>query len=570
MELVKAILKPLKWLFFLAIVLGAMKATLSVVIIGFLSKFMEPAFSSETKNFYYLFIFVVVAFFIGVASNLSMVRLSGKLAYSLRKKLAEKVLKASYTDVERVGDARIKVILNNDTITVTDACSILPDLVFNFCFIILALLYLAWRDLYLFGVLASCMIIGIGIILVLVKVMHFYDQLLRDTQDDYQVYIESLSLGMKEMGLNKYRRSFFHKKVFLPTLERYRDAEIRGNTYGYLANNCSETLILLSLSFMTLFAFKFNEASLSVLASFILIIIFLRGPLANFISSIPKMNKARVALTKMTNITSFSEFNNIDSVHHEIIEPNFTLALKDVMFSYPAVDDSQPFTVGPIDLTFNAGDVIFIIGGNGSGKSTLLKLISGLYMPNQGTVQIGHLLSETEIYRDQFSAIFSDYYLMRHVIDEHGQAVSQQQAAEWLKMLYLDDKVSVVDGMLSNINLSQGQKKRLAMLITVFENKNIVIFDEWAADQDPYFKEVFYYQVLPNLKQKGKLVIVVSHDEQYFDCSDQIYKLSEGKLTSLDLDEVDYDFIKNQFHRDYENKKINIRAKGNFNEIHHE
>lgn len=562
MVLIKAILKPLKLLLFLAIILGALKATLSVVIIGFVSKFMDPAFSSETKNFYYLFILVGIAFFIGVASNLAMVKLSGTLAYSLRKKLAEKVLKASYTDVERVGDARIKVILNNDTVTVTDACAVLPDLVFNFCFIVLALCYLAWRDFLMFCVLAFCMIIGIGIILALVKFMRFYDQIIRETQDDYQVYIESLSLGMKEMGLNKHRRSFFYKKVFLPTLERYRDSEIRGNTYGYLANNCSETLILLSLSFMILFAFKFNESSLGVLASFILIIIFLRGPLANFISSIPKINKARVALAKMADITSFIDFNNIEETQNENLDKKFTLSLKDVKFSYPAVDDSQPFTVGPVDLAFNAGEVIFIIGGNGSGKSTLLKLISGLYMPAEGTVQIGHLLSATETYRDQFSAIFSDYYLMRHVIDEHGSAVTQLQAAELLKALYLEDKVSVADGMLSSINLSQGQKKRLAMLISVFENKNIIIFDEWAADQDPYFKDIFYSQILPDLKNKGKLVIVVSHDEQYFNRADRIFKLNGGQLMSLSLKDVSHDFIKFQFNRHYEKQAATTTIAG--------
>jgi len=58
----------------------------------------------------------------------------------------------------------------------------------------------------------------------------------------------------------------------------------------------------------------------------------------------------------------------------------------------------------------------------------------------------------------------------------------------------------------------------------------VYLFDEWAADQDPVFKKVFYTQLLPELKARGKAVLVISHDERYFGAADRVIRLDYGKL----------------------------------------
>jgi ABC-type siderophore export system fused ATPase/permease subunit len=267
---------------------------------------------------------------------------------------------------------------------------------------------------------------------------------------------------------------------------------------------------------------------------------------------IPLFNRAKIALDKINQITALQAFNDIDNMNQTALNTTFNLQLKNVRYQYPAIDDdSIPFQVGPVDLSLKSGEVVFMIGGNGSGKSTLLKLICGLYAPTEGTMLLDGFSIEDENYRDQFSAIFSDYHLMRFVIDKHGEGVDLQQAKHHLERFYLIDKVKLEKGRLSDIRLSQGQKKRLALLISLFENKSVIIFDEFAADQDPYFKDMFYSDILPELRAMGKLVIVVSHDEKYFENADRIFKLTNGILTEMIKNEVDYTDIKNQFKKNY-------------------
>jgi putative ATP-binding cassette transporter len=104
------------------------------------------------------------------------------------------------------------------------------------------------------------------------------------------------------------------------------------------------------------------------------------------------------------------------------------------------------------------------------------------------------------------------------------------KAREYLVKLQLNHKLDVKEGVLSTTQLSQGQRKRLALLTAFLEDRSIYLFDEWAADQDPTFKQTFYDSLLPELKARGKTVIVISHDDRYYDVADRLIKLEDGKL----------------------------------------
>ncbi len=204
------------------------------------------------------------------------------------------------------------------------------------------------------------------------------------------------------------------------------------------------------------------------------------------------------------------------------------LILQDVTHTY-RTEDSQ-FTLGPIDLEFQPGEVVFIVGGNGSGKSTLAKLITGLYIPETGKILLDGQIIENDNrvwYRQHFSVIFSDFYLFDRLL---GVTHNYLQAQTYLKRLQLEHKVKIVDGKLSTTALSQGQRKRLALLTAYLEDRPIYLFDEWAADQDPTFKEVFYRELLPELRDRGKCVLVISHDDHYFHLGDRIIKLDYGQI----------------------------------------
>src|SRR6185295_216726 len=159
-------------------------------------------------------------------------------------------------------------------------------------------------------------------------------------------------------------------------------------------------------------------------------------------------------------------------------------------------------------------------------------VISGLYSPEAGEIRLdGRPVTEETLdsYRQLFSMVFSDFCLFESLLGLEG-ADLDRQAHRYLVKLQLDRKVSVTDGVLSTLALSQGQRKRLALLTAYLEDRPIYVFDEWAADQDPVFKEIFYHQLLPELRSRGKTVLVISHDDRYFDVADRLIRLEEGRL----------------------------------------
>ena len=180
--------------------------------------------------------------------------------------------------------------------------------------------------------------------------------------------------------------------------------------------------------------------------------------------------------------------------------------------------------------------MIYLLGGNGSGKSTLAKIICGLYIPESGKVSLGGTevkKGNLDAYRENFNAIFTDFYLFND-LSHLGTENVKEKAQKYLELLELDKKVKIVDNKLSTTSLSTGQRQRLGLLVAYLDDKPFYIFDEWAATQDPYYKEVFYRTLLPDLKSQGKTLLIITHDEKYFDGADRFIILQDGKMMDLD------------------------------------
>ncbi|HEY9642170.1 MAG TPA: ATP-binding cassette domain-containing protein [Coleofasciculaceae cyanobacterium] len=200
----------------------------------------------------------------------------------------------------------------------------------------------------------------------------------------------------------------------------------------------------------------------------------------------------------------------------------------------PQGGEEKGFLLGPISLSLQPGEITYIVGGNGSGKSTLAKLITGLYFPQSGSIHLnGTLITDDnrEWYRQHFSAIFTDFHLFDSYLGFNHTNLDRE-VESYLRQLQLDHKVQVKEGVLSTTRLSQGQRKRLALLTAYLEDRPIYLFDEWASDQEPLFRDLFYKQILVRLKERGKTVIVITHDDRYFHLADHIIKLDYGKIQS--------------------------------------
>jgi putative ATP-binding cassette transporter len=261
------------------------------------------------------------------------------------------------------------------------------------------------------------------------------------------------------------------------------------------------------------------------------------GPLAGLLGSLSVFSRANVSLRKVEQLglaLSVHPSDNAVISHGRFAsEPFESLELLQVEHHYYREREDDNFKLGPIDLTLRPGELVFLIGGNGSGKSTLAKVITGLYPPAGGEIRLnGTAIGDDnrDDYRQCFSAVFSDYFLFERIVGAGGED-ADRRARDYLERLHLNHKVSIRDGVFSTTQLSQGQRKRLALLCAYIEDRPFYLFDEWASDQDPLFKEVFYNELLPELRALRKAVLVITHDDRYFGTADRLIKLDYGQLT---------------------------------------
>lgn len=210
-----------------------------------------------------------------------------------------------------------------------------------------------------------------------------------------------------------------------------------------------------------------------------------------------------------------------------------TIVCRSMVFSYGGDSGEASFTSGPLDLTLKRGETVFVVGGNGSGKSTAMKLICGLYTPDSGTIEVDGTIigdAERQDYRELFSAIFADFHLFERLFGLGD--VDPAKINALISRMELDGKVTFTEGGFSTTSLSTGQRKRLAMIVSLLEDRDIYLFDEWAADQDAHFRDIFYTELLPELKRRGKTVLAVTHDDRYWSCCDRRLSMDLGVLTA--------------------------------------
>ena len=273
-------------------------------------------------------------------------------------------------------------------------------------------------------------------------------------------------------------------------------------------------------------------ATAGVITGYALTLLYIQSPLEVIMSWLPDFLRGLVSLRKMDSL-ALGGTDLTPSPTPRPTQATFArLELRGVTHSYRHEKDDRVFTLGPIDCTLVPGELVFIVGGNGSGKTTLGKVLTGLYPPETGRIFLnGAEVTEgaRDDYRQTFSAVFSDFFLFDRFLGLPA-AAEAGRINDYLERLQLSHKVRIEGERLSTTALSQGQRKRLALLTAYLEDRPVYLFDEWAADQDPSFKDVFYRVLLPELKARSKAVVVITHDDRYFDAADRIIRLESGKL----------------------------------------
>jgi putative ATP-binding cassette transporter len=294
------------------------------------------------------------------------------------------------------------------------------------------------------------------------------------------------------------------------------------------------TLLAIMIFIMPWFEQISSERIIRVTAA----ILFIIGPVTMVVGTIPLFTRANMAVAHLygleAQLDAVSKAYQPEGVLPRRAIPAFEeITLVNVDFSYTDEQGIPLFTVGPINMAIRRGEVLFLIGGNGSGKTTLLKLLTGLYYPDTGTLTVdGLLIDQTtyQAYRELFATIFGDFHLFERL---YGlDSIDYAKINDLLQVMDLEKKTKVIEGEFTNIQLSTGQRKRLAMIVALLDERPIYVFDEWAADQDPMFRQYFYEVLLRELKEQGKTVIAVSHDDRYFHFADRVLKMEYGQFVN--------------------------------------
>ncbi|HYW08937.1 MAG TPA: cyclic peptide export ABC transporter [Longimicrobium sp.] len=468
-------------------------------------------------------------------SQIMLLRIIEESFFTIRQDLCARILSTPMRHLEGLGKAKLMGGLSSDVSQVASGVVAIPGSVMSLAMVVGYTTYLAWLSLPLLPVLVA--IIGLGWVSLRWAMRRATGQVAVGRQLYDQVFQRNRALveGTKELKMHSRRRA-----AFVGELEKYSRAhrrEMRRSDVTLAAlSSWTETVFFGAIGVLVFLAPGFVDTAPGVLSAYVLTVLMLRGPIDTLNNALPTLAQAAVAMRKLDGMTADLGRQIPDAPPAAPVVPGAgwrSVQLEGVTHSYRRESDDEHFLLGPVTLALKPGELVFIVGANGSGKTTLAKLLLGIYGPEEGRIFLdGEEVDDAgrDNYRQHFAVVFSDFFLFDSLLGLEAPSLDSS-AAGYLETLHLQHKVKVVDGKLSTIDLSQGQRKRLALLAAYLEDRPIYLFDEWAADQDPQFKDVFYQKLLPELRGRGKTVLVISHDDRYYGTADRIVRLDDGQVT---------------------------------------
>lgn len=518
----------------IAALTGSFSGACSALLIASINNAISRNDPSNRQLLWSFIGLAIVTLLTSILSQVLLVRLSQDAVYKLRLRLSGWILSCPLRYLEELGANRILATLTEDIQSISIAVVNIPFLSINVALVIGCLAYLGWLSWAVFLVTVVLIAAAIASVQFLLTKVNAFLKLARDEQDQLFKHFRALTDGIKELKLHARRREAFFTEDLQVTAASSRHYRAQAMTILAVATGFGELLFFIILGWVVFGLPQIATISTPVLSGYVLTITYLIRPIQGILEVLPAVSQASVSLQKIDAL-GLSLASRSENLENDKLEPQpfqKQIELIQITHTYRTEQEDSRFTLGPISLAFYPGELVFIVGGNGSGKSTFAKLIAGLYMPEAGEIRWdGKPITNynREAYRQLFSAVFSDFYLFERILGIRINDLDTQ-AQEYLRQLQLEHKVQVNKGVLSTTDLSQGQRKRLALLAAYLEDRPIYLFDEWASDQDPFFREVFYKQLLQELKHRGKTVLAISHDDRYFHLADRIIKLEYGKL----------------------------------------
>ena len=464
----------------------------------------------------------------------------------LRKSLCEKIMTAPIGQIEQFRTHKLVTALNQDIDTISAFSFIFSSLAIAIATILGCLGYLFVLSPAMLVVALIAIALGSSVQTLARRVGIRRFGAAREAEDLLQKHYRSITDGAKELRLNGQRRHFVYEHELSGTIEAIFRLRVRAANIFVSANAFGSLLFFVLVGLMLTLQAWSPGTDRAVVTGFVLVLLYMKGPIQEIVGSLPANGRAQIAFQRIAELNARFSTRERSLVHTRapgasahLAEVFETITLTDAHYRFAKPQDERDtplqgsggFELGPLSLTIERGETLFIVGENGCGKTTLIKLLLGLYRPDAGNLLLnGEPVRDEHLddYRQLFSAVFSDYYLFDTLIP--GEATLTAEAQQYLERLEIAHKVSIRDGAFTTTDLSTGQRKRLALVHAYLERRPVMVLDEWAADQDPTFRHIFYTEILPDLKRQGKTLIVISHDDRYFSAADRYIRLEEGRI----------------------------------------
>ena len=486
----------------------------------------EVANVEFAQTFLWVCLFILIA---RTTAQIILTRLSLDVTADLRKQIYDRIAGAPLVNLENVGSARLLATITQDVERIMFGAKLLPDLVISLVTVVSMLSFLLFLNHEVFWFVLGSILFGMVTYQVPMLIGRRYFIKGREYLDDLHEAIRGLIYGAKELKLNDERWKHYQEHELLKAEYGLIGAQKTGLAIVRAAMNYGDLISFFVIGVLTFIFINYSAISNQQLVGVVMALLYITGPVTAILNVFPEIAMAKVSIKKVEKLKADlpQEPGKKTLVP---LKPWQYVKFENLEFVYPNQGEDSNFKLGPVSLEIHKGQTTFIVGGNGSGKSTLSKMLTLHYLPTSGQIHFGdQLVTADSLYswRQNISAIYTDYYLFKTLLGVGGTA-SCNKINDYLKKLNLHEKVTIDNGHFSTLQLSDGQRKRLALLVAYMEDKDLYLFDEWAADQDPDFKQFFYYELLPELKSLGKAVIVISHDDRYFHLADQIIVMENG------------------------------------------
>ena len=505
----------------------------NTLLLGLINKAAQDVSTGGSVTWQFLGYAVLLLLFLFVTktANKENIESANQLIFKFKIEILRDVFHSNLLKIDKIGRDHIMEVLSRDTQTVSQTIPALVSALQSFATLFFLIIYLA-------GISAiACIIILLAAVIIfyvgIKEINRLTDQLQQVAIREAEVstiYGAFLS-GYKEIKMHS-GRAFDITQELITESRSVTEAKTKlildiTNYFNYL-----QVLLYLVVGLMVFVVPILSSDFSGHVATATTTALFLASSMTGVINNLPGLSMANVAARTLQDLAQQLASHSTDQVIPGTNDlSNVTsIALEHVRYAHSTSETGQSFVLGPISYTFEKSKVYFIRGNNGSGKTTLMRVLIGLYQSSSGRILInGEAIKEpaTQEYRDQFSVVFNDFFLFDRLYGLKN--LDPAEIHELLLLFKMNEKVSITNGRFTDLKFSTGQRKRLALIVAILEKKQFIILDEWAADQDPEFRQEFYEIVLPRLRSMGKTVIAITHDDQYYGAADQVIYLASGK-----------------------------------------